>query len=573
MADDIGQIIFENQFLSDLGADGLDVLAEAVAARSVPGGQVLFEAGDPPDGMVVIERGRLGVVDRDDRIIAALGRGAVLGEMGALAGIPRTHTVVALRDTELRALDQDQFEQLLSKHPELARRLCRLVVTRLLDGGDGYTHGVPATVAVLTLDAAIDHTEVVTALERVAGSCAVAGAEMAEGRSDNEVAALLDRLESGNDVLVLVAGNAADPDDWLHRCLRQADTVVVLARSAPPSGSRGRDLIAGLAELRATVELVALDPSQAEFGFDASSWMALVRPDRLHHVRAGDADTADRCARLVLGRGTGLLLSGGAAKGLAHLGAWRALCELGIPIDTVAGVSLGALLGAGIALDYDPRALSEEVADRLVRQRGLVDLTFPWVSLLRGKEISKRIEEVGRDRKFEQTWRSYVCTSCDLTTGELVEHRSGLLWKAVRASVSIPGLLPPVRDGEKLLVDGAVLDNLPVAALRRGHPGPLKVIAIDVGKDATMSAGAMPEGSHHSGWRIMAERLNPRRKAPDIPSIAQLLMRVMELSGSESAVAADVVIRPDLRGMGLSDFTHIDRFETAGYDAVVAALG
>jgi NTE family protein len=334
-----------------------------------------------------------------------------------------------------------------------------------------------------------------------------------------------------------------------------------------------RELLSALAVGRATVELVVLNPSHAEVGLDASRWISIVGPDRLHHVRIGDPATSDRAARLVVGKGTGLVLSGGAAKGLAHLGAWRALCEIGLPIDTVAGVSLGALLGAGVALDYEPKELHDEVMARLVHERGLVDLTLPWVSLLRGKEVSRRIEEVGRNRKFEQTWRSFVCTSCDLTSGEQVEHRSGLLWRAIRASVSIPGLLPPMRDGERLLVDGAVRDNLPVSALRRGHPGPLHVIAVDVGKDGTLGAGAMPEGGHQSGWRLALDRLHPRRPATMMPSMPQLLMRVMELAGNEQASAPDLLVKPDLSGMGLSDFARIDRFEQAGYDAVSAALG
>ena len=574
MAEDFERLLYESEVLRDLGSYGLELLVDVMQRRSVPGGEALFEAGDPPDGMFVVERGRLGVVDEEDRIVAALGAGAVLGEMGALAGVPRTHTVVALRDTEVRWVDQAHFDELFAQHPALARGLSRLVVSRLPSDRDGEAKGAPSTVAVMSVDPVIVTDEVVLALETVARSCAVARADTAEGRSAAEVATLLDRLEADHDVLVLVAGCAAENDDWQRWCLRQADAVVlVVGGEAPNLRESGREFLSDLSTWRATVELVVMNPAQASLGLDASAWTALIRPDRLHHVRMADRETSGRFARLVLGRGTGVVFSGGAAKGLAHLGAWRALRELEVPVDTVAGVSLGSLFGAGVALDYTPADLHEEVAEKLVRQRGLVDFTLPWVALLQGQGISQRIQEVGRDRRFEQTWRSFVCTSCDLTTGELVEHRSGFLWKAVRASLSIPGLLPPLREGNSLLVDGAVLDNLPVTALRAGHPGPLEVIAIDVGKDGTVDAGGMQEGGQQSGWRLMFDKLHPRRSVADIPSMAQLLMRVMELAGSKGEVPAEVTIRPDLEGMGLSDFTHIDRFEKAGYDAVVAALG
>ncbi len=236
-------------------------------------------------------------------------------------------------------------------------------------------------------------------------------------------------------------------------------------------------------------------------------------------------------------------------------------------------MSFGALLGAGVALDYTPERLQAEVDERLVKERGLVDLTFPWMALLRGQGVSRRLQDVAQGRRFEQAWRSFVCTSCDLSNGEIVEHRDGLLWEAIRASVSIPGVLPPVRVGERLLVDGAVRSNLPIAQLRAGHPTPLKVIAVDVGKEGVMPAGETPDGGHVSGWHLVFRRLNPRHAGPGVPSMAQVLMRVMELAGESTEQPADVMIRPDLSALGVGDFTQIDKFARAGYDATVAALG
>lgn len=310
----------------------------------------------------------------------------------------------------------------------------------------------------------------------------------------------------------------------------------------------------------------------ADVGADASVWMVALGADRLHHLRVDDSGSVDRCARLVLGQGVGLVFSGGAAKGLAHLGAWRALSELGVEIDAVAGVSFGALLGAGVALDYTPEALQTEVQDRLVKERGLVDLTFPWMALLRGEGVSDRLRDVGRDRHFAQTWRGFVCTSCDLVTGDLVEHRTGPLWEAIRASVSIPGVLPPVRMGERLLVDGAVRSNLPIGPLRAGHPTPMTVIAIDVGKDGVLPAGETPGGGEVSGWKLVARRLDPRRAKPRVPSVSQVLMRVMELAGDDGDAVADRVIRPDLSELGVGDFAQIDQFAQAGYDATVSSF-
>ncbi|NIR41895.1 MAG: cyclic nucleotide-binding domain-containing protein, partial [Actinobacteria bacterium] len=408
------------------------------------------------------DRGRLGVVDADGAVIATIGRGQVVGEMGALTGAPRSSTVVALRDTSLLEIDQAAFDQLFDCNPLFGRALSRLVVSRLIGEGDeGPARSVPTTVAMVTVGGGAGLDRIVKALDARVTSAVVVGGDVTEGRTDSEILTVLETLEADNDLVLLLAGDVAGRDEWFDRCLRQADAVLVVVadpwRSSPADLG---DLGDRLAELRTNVELVVMNAAGVEVGCDASPWIRALAPARTHHLRTGDDATIDRCARLVVGQGVGLVFSGGAAKGLAHLGAWQAICELGVEIDAVAGVSFGALLGAGVALDYTPERLRQEVHERLVKERGLVDLTFPWMALLRGQGVSRRLQDVAQGRRFEQAWRSFVCTSCDLSSGEIVEHRDGLLWEAVRASVSIPGVLPPVRMGERLLVDGAVRNNL-----------------------------------------------------------------------------------------------------------------
>lgn len=561
---------------ADFDDDAQADLMSRLVPATVRGGDVLFTAGDEPDGLVITVRGRLGVLDAGGVVVATLGRNEVVGEIGALTGIPRTTTVLALRDTEILRLDQTSFDAVYAENPGLARSLSRLVVTRLV-GDENATrdHGRPAAVAVVALEHGVATDEVVDALSRVVGTAAVVRrADLGDG---DEAAArsLLDRVEADNDLLILVAGSATDRDGWFERCVRQADAIaVVVAPSVTAKARRlARELGDSLQGSRAPVELAVDNPAHAELGANASEWIELLGAARLHHLRRGHPAVADRFARLVTGRGVGLVFSGGGAKGLAHLGAWRALCELGVEIDAVAGVSLGALLGAGVALDYSPAELRDEVEARLVREKGLADPTFPWLSLLRGEEVSRRIRDVGRGRTFEQTWRPFVCTSCDLSTGETVVHRSGLLWKAIRASLSIPGVFPPVRDGDRLLVDGAVRANLPVGSLLEAHPAPLKVIAIDVGKEGFLDPGATPDRGEISGWGLLRQRLNPRRTDPNIPTMAKVLMRVVDLAGVEDSEPADVHIRPNLQSLRLSEFTQIDAFDRAGYDAVMEAMG
>jgi predicted acylesterase/phospholipase RssA len=579
VSDQIGDAVARIAGFADLSAAAERQLTDALKPRTLRAGEVLFEAGAPADGMVAIERGRLGVIGNDDEIVATLGRGELVGEMGALTGEARSSTVVALRDTAVLEIDQVAFDQLFESSPSIGRALSRLVIHRLVGEPEpDHRRAIPRVVALVTMGRPDDGDLLVDSFTTRVGSATVVTADIAVDRSHAELLETLDSIEADNDLVVLLggelrAGVAPDAEEWSDLCVRQADVVVVVVDPQRVAAGELAALGRRLSTLTSTVELAMMNRAHAEVGVDALPWVAALGPDRLHHLRAEDRRSFDRCARLVLGQGVGLVFSGGAAKGLAHLGAWQALCELGVEIDAVAGVSFGALLAAGVALDYTPEALRSEVRERLVEERGLVDLTFPWMALLRGEGVSHRLADVARGRRFEQTWRGFVCTSCDLVTGELVEHRAGPLWEAIRASVSIPGVLPPVRIGDRLLVDGAVRSNLPIGPLRAGHPTPMTVIAIDVGKDGALPAGETPGGGGVSGWKLVARRLDPRRSKPSVPSMSQVLMRVMELAGDDGDAVADRVIRPDLSRLGVGDFAEIDSFAKAGYDATIDALG
>lgn len=563
-----------HDLLSGLDPSFIQQVDATLETRLLAGGETLCVAGDEPDGLAMINRGRLAVLDDDGEVIEVMGRGEIIGEIGALSGLPRTRTVVATRDTELRFMSQPQFETLIAENPAIGREIARLVVARLTTShDDGSTTRVPSTITLLRADESVETSELVDAFSRAMEKTSIVTADSMAGLSDSERLAQIDRRERDNDLTVLDAGVAGPDDEWTQWCIRQADDVFLVVRSgtSPNRLPAVRPYWESLTDLRSITELVIVNQASATFPTDASSWRSAVEPDRLHHLRENDLASADRIARLVLGKGIGLVLSGGGVKGLAHIGAWRGIVELGIDIDAVSGVSFGALMAAGIALDYSPDELHDMVTERLIEKRSIFDPTLPFVSVLRGKGVSEELKDVGAGRTFDQVWRPFLCSSCDLTTGTLVDHDRGPLWKAVRASLSIPGVFPPVRRGKRLLVDGAVLDNLPINSLRAAHPTPMEIIAVDVGKDSGLRAGETPEHGAVSGWSQLRQRIDPRR-SPGVPSLGQVMMRVVELAGADTKGTADRYVRPDLADLGIADLTQMKRFEEAGYNAAIQAL-
>ncbi len=184
----------------------------------------------------------------------------------------------------------------------------------------------------------------------------------------------------------------------------------------------------------------------------------------------------------------GLALSGGGARGLAHIGVLKALEEEGIKVDCIAGTSMGGFIAAAYALGYTPAQMEEE-ALRMGKFTSiaslLADFSLPWKGLLEGKKFMDYFEEKFGNATFNDTRIPLALVAVDLVSGEEVVIREGKIADAVRATTSVPGLFAPYSLGDKILVDGGILNHLPADVVRR--MGADVVVAVDVGMEEEKS--------------------------------------------------------------------------------------
>jgi predicted acylesterase/phospholipase RssA len=383
------------------------------------------------------------------------------------------------------------------------------------------------------------------------------------------VARLLDDVDAGADIVLLEVG--IKPDPWSRRALGVADRVVVVATpdSAARSGSALRRLL-DYAPTGVPRDLVLLRPDD---GAPTGSGDLLEETgcrQVLHVVdRTPRSDELARVARLLTGRGRGLVLSGGGARGFAHLGVLRALEQLGIEVDVFAGSSIGSPLAAGMAdgiAASDLIPMVEELFD------GVLDYTVPVVALTSGRRIAAATRRVFGARDIEDLRHPFLCVSTDLTTARPHLHRNGSVVKAIRASCAIPGVLPPVPHDGHLLVDGGVTDNLPVAHVRELAPAG-EVIAVDVVSPAGPRARD-DYGLWVSGLRAVLDR---RRRNRSLPPMGATIMRALTVAsdqrrGDVAGPAADCHLRLDLRGVSMLDFTAVRSVAHRGYDQAMPVL-
>jgi predicted acylesterase/phospholipase RssA/CRP-like cAMP-binding protein len=571
-------------------ADGelLRELPAVVEPVTVKAGETLFRQGDPAGAVYIVMTGRLRVVvedegeDGSEQAIGEVGRGETVGEMALLTDDPRSATVFAVRDTELARLPRDGFLRLVDRHPRFLMGLTRETVNRLRRHSrpSSAATSLATSIALVSMDPAFPLQEFVAQIAealRAYGSVVVVGsgdipeAIPAEGSVTSRLSRWIQEREESGRFLIY----RADPTwtEWTELCTRQADRLLLVGsvKSSPAPGEIEHSLVRRWARGRAprrTLILVRDDGAPTE----TLRWLADREVDEHLHVQRGSRADHARVARSLAGEAHGLVLGGGGARGLAHIGVLRALQELHIPIDFIGGTSIGAVIAAGYALNEDWQQIL-----RLWRTgfRSLRDYTWPFVSLTKGARLNRNLRYILRDHQIEDLRLPFFALATNLTRAEQVVTRQGGLFEAVRASVSLPGIFPPcLQPSGDYHVDGGLLNNVPVDVMKRivGN-GP--VIGVDVSPDAELEADPCI-ATEVSGWKLLARRLSPFSRRQRGPGIVGLLLRSTELGciavRNQTQQLADLYLRLPLETFGMLEFGAIEAIVQRGYEASLEPL-
>jgi predicted acylesterase/phospholipase RssA len=575
------------------GATPLDAgpwadLAAGAESVSLRAGEWLFRQGDPGDSLYVVLTGRLEVVlesGPEVKVIRILSRGSSVGELALLTESTRSASTRARRDSELLYVTREHFSRLMEQRPEFAAGLTRVLGRQLRDVRHAGLEPdpVPSTVTVVALGQGLPVRDIgsylalllsqwqpVLGLDDQRGIDAAAGAG-GDDEVDAAFARLLDRAERDNEQVVLMAPVPDPADRWSAFCVRAADRLIAVCRGreAPPPG------IAEIPRLRGCDLLVTSDGHEADARLDA--WVEALAPRsvRLVPESGGQGPGVEALARRLAGRSVGIVLSGGGARAFAHVGVLAGLEEGGVEIDRVAGCSGGAWVGAQFALGRSPEEIRRYCHEEFVQRNPLSDYTLPLVALTRSKKGNAMMERVFGDARFEELAREFFCVSCDMITSDLVVHRRGPLWPAVAASMTLPGYLPPKALDGRLLLDGGVLNNLPVDVMAASGEGP--VIASDVSARYQPPAIRPQRGRRPrtARWAAQLRRWVVGTDAA-LPGFGETVVRSILLGSIDTAEAAqryaDVVIEPAVAGVGLLAWDRTDDMIDAGRVAALEAL-
>jgi len=569
-------------WLGPVEPDVLHDFASAVEWVFLGGHATLCREGEQGDCAYLVLSGRLRAIVGGS-IVSEIGPGESVGEMALLTGEPRSADVRAIRDSALARLSAPAFRRLVERHPAVLAAIVRLLVRRLRAREGARPTGREVTsLALVPLDAGVPAARVAADLaaslerlgptlhlsagnfDRLTGVPGAAGLGPDAPRS-SYLAAWLGEQEARHRFLLFQAD--ADPSAWTRRCLRHADRVILMAMADgdPALAEVERATLAdGDAATGPRRVLVLLHADGRRLPRNTAAWLDARSCDEHYHIRLDTPSDLARLARCLTGNAIGVALGGGAARALAHLGVLRALTEAGVPVDKVAGTSMGAIVGAAHAMGMCYEEALEQGRRIFIKARPHKEYTLPIFSLIRSRRLDRIAVETYGDAQIEDLWLPFQCVSCDLSAAGPRLHRRGSLWRAVRASSAVPGVFLPVIEGRTLLVDGGVLDNLPGDLLRAAGCGRVIVVDVNPPTELTVECEKFP-----SPWRGLWRRLWRRKRGPKAPGIAEILLRTMVVTSDrrtrEVKQQADLCIEPPVGRFGWMQFGALKKIAEAGY--------
>jgi len=563
---------------ADLDTKSLMAVEHQLTLLVLPGGAPLFRQGEAADAVYLVASGCLGVFRHEDGegeepiLIAEITPGNIVGEMSLLSESERTRSVAALRDSEVWRLARADFDTLTALHHEVLPALMRYVAARNAVP-PGKRRRQPRTFAILPsgpdVPAARFAVLLAGALGQIGNQVQLLGAESL-GQEPEWFA----RCEMESSFVLYRADPTLTP--WTELCLRQADCLVVV-RSAdsdlPTKLPFEIEMARAGAVFHRRRELVLLHEGHEPSPGSTAPLLAGGLYGQHHHVRLDLHADIDRLGRLLTGHAVGLVMAGGGARAFTHIGVVKAMRASGVPIDLIGGTSMGAIVAAGVASRWTDEELVTRFRRSFVDTNPLSDYTIPAISLFAGRRVAALLRTAFDEQDIEDLALPFFCVTANLTTSSADIHTVGRLWRWLRASVSIPGVLPPFNQAGEVHVDGGVIDNFPVRAMRRMGRG--VTIGVDIDTGGALAAGA-DVMEPWSAWQFFRRLLWKRDETLPIPSIVRILLRSALVASTERAqedrAAADLLIVPPMNHIDLLDWTSFDAAVEVGYRTTMECL-
>ena len=559
-------------FIKGLKDDQAKRVLRLMSRHDVCRGETLIKQGEICDYLHLVLHGRFVNIFRDEgckpNTAGHINAGDYVAVAAFLSGQPAQMDAIALRDSEVLRLGRDALDKLSQECPSTfaaflqllmgavsgpiasietpQASLSRKITTFVQGSGEAVPQSFWSSLRIALTKA---HVKVIDAEEiyRRFGVLPTEGPRLAE---------LLNNLANDYGPLVCLADR--ELTEWTQRAIRQADEVVIVTRGPAPSGNLTaiERCIADLHDA-AHRRLVRVHDKRVSVTSGTANWLSRMECFLHHHVALQDQLDFQSLARFLTDQAIGFIAGGGGALGAAHVGVFRAFAEENVSFDIFGGTSVGAAMLAGFCRLQDAERLDLGTHRIFVESRSFKRFSLPRYGLLDHRNFDRALQrEYGAETLIEDCWRPFFAVASNLSTKEPEIIKRGVMWKAVRASSAIPGILPPLYTSDgMMLVDGGIMQNVPVAAMHSLKSGPNVVVHFNTAarRRFIVDYAALP-----GPGRLLARALNPFERLPRAPSPTAVLWRsLLAHQGSDIRLNKDDVeiCPPKSKGASVMNFS------------------
>ncbi len=562
-----------NLFL-EVDESGLQKLAEIAELIYLEPGVWLYHQNTAADCLFVLCYGRLSIYRENKELMKYIGEvvpGEAVGEMPFFADKKRIYSVLAGRYCVLLRIKYNDWQGYIEQYPDVLLRLTRIIVARTQKTvNTQFLHYPIKSMAFLSRHAANQHAALCEKFYRVmSGKYKVFCVTKALLVQQNYYTDVPDAMrveafffEKEKEFDYICYDCAGMNVAWMNYIVHHVDRVVILDDEVASQHSFilkqismqedlfNKILLVCLHEIPATLQVQKIDPL-VRFTF---------------HVFLNENASVARLVRLVIRKGFGLLLGGGAARGFAHIGVLRAFQEKNIPIDVIGGVSSGSIIAAFYAAGFS-------FAEMMVRSHKIFKnafiflrlLSFPAASIYNNKIFLNFLAENFGECRIEELPINFLTFSSDISVENFFTHEKGRLQEAIYASNACPPFLPPATLDGHLHIDGGFLNNIPGEEMRQRFGG--TIFGVDISYQNQLFVDKQLQKFPSNSY-LLWEAMHPWKKKK-YPWMSEFVARAMSLNHfvhlEERKKQCDFYLAPPVGAFSVSDYHKIDQLVEVGY--------
>ena len=473
----------------------IDELKKDISWKTLNDSEILFNEGDAGDSCYIVMSGRAEAIKnygKDNEIILGeLKKGDIIGDMALITGEKRSATIKASKLSRLIYISKKSFDKVMYNNPKALMEVSKALINRLKYKDPKDTLNKNIIVGIVSLINDKNTQNFFTTLNnslKSFGSIEDLNEITINLDSDKEnldFGILLENIISNNDFLIL---HSVDTNNlkWKKNIIKYSDQVIILGDPVKLNNisNEESEIFDNYSKIKPNKFWLVLNHNEDTIIPSKTKKIISIRNGiKTFHVKNNNSNDIRRLARFITKQTIGLTLGGGGAKGFAHYGIYKAMNELNIPIDVIGGTSAGAIIASQIALGYSLNEIIN-INKKVNALKMFKEYGFPYMSLIKSYKVEQAAKISAGDSDIEDLWIPFFAPATDLTNSKLLVFDKGPLWEAIRSSGALPGIVLPHFMDKNIIVDGGLMNNLPVDIMKNNYGG--KIICSSCSLDKSM---------------------------------------------------------------------------------------